>query len=352
MNLITPTLGGDDGEWDDKINACLELIDEHDHTPGKGLLITVAALDIDDDLVMGGLSLTGVGSVDFTAIAAPASGARRIFVSSVDNELYWRTNSGTNVKLTNGASINTTLVGGIVGDYAAVGAEVTYDDANKRYTFEQETDAWARLASGPVRIYEFNTTESVYVELAVAAALASSYTITLPDAVPAGTVPVQISASGIVSFSNVFVSPPGYTTEQTVSIHPCQYGLFDSTASWSMDSGGMWQIGTGTTDRLLIPVDLQSGDRIKAFSVKISKASDNTDTITATLFKRSISSSTSISVATNNENATGSTAVGNGSLTETYDSTKMYWIEIKHSDSSPSGTDTIGHAVVTIDRPA
>ena len=32
MSLITPTLGGDTGEWDDKINAALALIDAHDHS--------------------------------------------------------------------------------------------------------------------------------------------------------------------------------------------------------------------------------------------------------------------------------------------------------------------------------
>src|SRR5687767_7384758 len=110
MGLITPTLGGDSGTWDDKINACLALVDEHDHTPGKGVLVPIAGIDVDDDLAMGGLSLTGVGSVDFTAIAAPSSGSKRLFVNTADNELYWRTNAGTNVKLTSGTSINTTLV--------------------------------------------------------------------------------------------------------------------------------------------------------------------------------------------------------------------------------------------------
>lgn len=209
MSLITPTLGGDSGAWDDKINAALALIDAHDHKSGKGLAINTSAITIDADLSVAGYSLTSLGKIAFSAITAPVSGSKNLFVNSSDNELYWRTDSGTNVQLTDGASINTALVGGIVGDYSSVGAEVAYDDANDRYTFKQQSGTWARLASGPVRIYEFNTSESVYVEHAVAAALAASYTVTWPAALPAGASIIQISSAGVVSFSNTLPAITG-----------------------------------------------------------------------------------------------------------------------------------------------
>jgi len=211
MSLITPTLGGDSGTWDDKINACFVLIDSHDHTPGKGVKVPVAGLNINDNISLAGsYALQNIYSLDFSAVSAPNTGTKRLFVSSSDNELYWRTNSGSNVKLTLGTSINTTLVGGIVGDYSSVGAEVAFDDANKRYTFKDQSSPskkWARLASGPVRIYEYNTTESVYVEHAVDAALAASYTVTWPAALPASTLPLQISAAGVVSTPDSITLP-------------------------------------------------------------------------------------------------------------------------------------------------
>lgn len=204
MNIVLPTLGQDSGQWDDKLNAALTLVDAHDHTNGKGPRVPTAGININADLAFGGFGPTGLGKAAFNAVTALASGSKTLFVNSADNELYWRTNGGTNVKLTSGTSINVTLVGGIVGDYSSVGAEVAYDDANKRYTFKQQGSPkpWARIATGPVRIYEYNTTETVYVELAVDATLGASYTITLPAALPAADGAVlQITAAGIVSYA-------------------------------------------------------------------------------------------------------------------------------------------------------
>lgn len=202
MGIITPTLGGDKGVWDDKINAAMGLIDAHDHTAGKGLPITTAALDIDADLDVGGHALTSLGKITFSAIATLAAGLLDIYVDVNDNELYWRNASGANVKLTSGNSINTSLVGGIVGDYSTVGAEVAFDDANHRYTFKQQGSphTWAITASGEVRIYETSTSENVYVGQKAPTALAATYTLTWPLALPAVGQPVVCAADGTLTF--------------------------------------------------------------------------------------------------------------------------------------------------------
>jgi hypothetical protein len=260
MGLITPTAGGDSGTWDDKINAAFALVDAHDHTSGKGVAVPVSGLNINDDLPMGGFNIEAIGTLDFGAIAAPSTGSKRIFVSSADNELYWRTNAGVNVKLTNGASINTSLVGGIVGDYSTVGAEVAFDDANNRYTFKDQTSPskkWARLASGPVRIYEYDTTETVYVEHAVAAALASSYTVTWPAALPASTQPMYISSSGAVSFAapDKTLVLPGAAWQSNSGTYNSLYGAFVAEVA-------------GTTTCIL-PIPLHTGDTIKSITVSV-----------------------------------------------------------------------------------
>lgn len=218
MSIITPTLGGDSGQWDDKINAGFGLVDAHDHSSGKGVTVKTAGLEINADLTIAGYALTNVGKTAFTAVAALASGSKTLFVSSANNELYWRSNAGTNVQLTSGSSINTSLVGGIGGDYSTVGADLDYSDAAKTYTHKIETGTWARVASGPVRIYEYNTSESVYVEHAIDAALASSYTVTWPAAVPASTAIVQITSAGVVSFSNTIVNHLVMTVDKNITL--------------------------------------------------------------------------------------------------------------------------------------
>ncbi len=184
MSLVLPTPGGDSGTWDDLLNAALTLVDAHDHTTGKGPRVPTTGININADLTMASNALTNIGSLGFAEITALASGSRRLFFSSADHELYVRTNGGSNVKITNGASLNISLVGGIVGDYASVGAEAAYNDANDRYTFKQETGGgrvkqWATLAIGNVDIYEQMatadaTTISNRVRLSSPAALAAS----------------------------------------------------------------------------------------------------------------------------------------------------------------------------------
>jgi hypothetical protein len=209
MALVLPTEGSDDGEWDLYLNAALELVDAHDHSTGKGVKVKTNGLDIDADLSMasGGeySAITNAKAVDFQpqAAAALAAFAGALFTNSDDsNNLYFRTQAGTNVRITNGAVLDTTTSGGIGGDYSSVPAELNFVDASKTYTFKSSAAGnWSRLQSGPVRIAEFATTVANYVELASPAALASNYTVTFPAAVPASTSLVQMSSAGVLTAS-------------------------------------------------------------------------------------------------------------------------------------------------------
>lgn len=249
--VILPALQGDSGIWGDELNTALTLLDLCDHTPGKGVKVPTAGLNINADLTFAGFSATNVKSTDFAAVTALSTGARRLFVSASDNELYWRSNAGTNVKLTNGATINMSLVGGIVGDYAAVGAEVAFDDANDRYTFKQQGSpkVWARMASGDVRLYETGTSETVYTALKCDPALVASYDIQLPLALPASTKLLQLSAAGLVTATGVLASNEDITFSGTGQIRHGSYSdaqtiradvVTVGSASTGTDGGGSW----------------------------------------------------------------------------------------------------------------
>lgn len=334
MGIVTPAIGKDNGTWDDKINAAFALVDAHDHTDGKGVAVPVAGLDIDDDLPMGGFGVSNLGKISFTTITAPTSGSLDLFVNAADNELYWRTSSGTNVKLTNGASINTTLVGGIVGDYASVGAAVAYDDANDRYTFKQQSGTWARLASGPIRIFEFDTTESAYVEHIVAATLAASYTVTWPASLPSNTSPLYISSAGVISTADT----------EVLTLAP-QAGIGNSATQASRTE---FQLSpAGGLGFVWYAVRLPEGRTITGFSFRLNKASDNTNTITCELYKLVDGVATSINSQTNAANAPGNITLSATGLTTTIGAGETYVIQITNSDSTPSATDKIFNGTVT-----
>jgi hypothetical protein len=297
MNLVTPTLNNDNGAWDDKINVALGLIDAHDHTSGKGLRITPSAMNINANLGFGGFAITAAGQVAFTAVAALAAGSKTLFVSSVDNELYWRTNGGTNVKLTDGNSINTSLVGGIVGDYSSVGAEVSYSDAGKIYTFKNEdaTGKWSRVGAGTIRIFEHNTTETVYVELAAPAALAAPYTVTFATALPATTSFITISAAGQIVY---------HASLAEIAFNCSHWGVTLATAL----VGGS-ALGASGLYEAVIPLPV--GSVIKSWALVLDKTTSGVNTVTAQMFKTGSGGTTALGAAQTN------TAANPGSITLT-----------------------------------
>lgn len=276
MGLVTPTLNGDSGTWDDKINACFGLIDAHDHTPGKGPRIRSAALEINADVSWSGWAVTAVGQVNFQSVETLADGDQILFVDENDHELYWRTNAGINVQLTSGASINTSLVGGIVGDYSSVGAEVSYSDAEEIYTFQDQDAKWSHIAAGNVRMLQHGTTETVYVELAAPNALAAPYTATFPVALPGAQVLVQIDAAGQMVFSNtiladasITLSGTGEYKHGTKTVSQDATNGFTTTGTFATSAAS--DVLTATLDAsgvMRIPIlGLREGDRLKSIRV-------------------------------------------------------------------------------------
>lgn len=205
LSLTLPTRGATgSGHWADVLDANTAKIDAHDHTSGKGLRIKSAALNIDGDVSFSSTwAITALNRVSLSAVVAPIVN-RSLFCKSADGELYWLSATGTQVKMTSGSSLNVAaFTGGIGGDYTAVAAALNYDDSAKRYTHKGAAGTnWARLQSGPVRIAELDTAETVFVEQAAPAALAASYTMTWPTALPGSTLLAQIDATGQWIFSN------------------------------------------------------------------------------------------------------------------------------------------------------
>jgi hypothetical protein len=283
MGLVLPTRGSaGSGHWADALDAQATLIDAHDHKTGKGLPINSAALAIDGDVSFNSLwAVTALKRATFASVAPPAVN-KSIFVGdgtggTTANELYWTSASGANVKITSGSSLNVAaFTGGIGGDYTAVSASVQYDDANTRYTFKQGGGTtWARLQSGPLRIAELGTSETVFVEQVAPAALGASYTMTWPTALPGSAQLAQIDNTGQWSFTNTLPSNQNITLAGTGAVKHGTYTLQISAASFagngyvatpfSSSSGTMG--GTGAGFDVFASIPLPDGRRIRAIRV-------------------------------------------------------------------------------------
>lgn len=315
MTLVLPAIDGDSGLWDDELNTALTLVDGHDHSPGKGLRIKTAAIQIDAALNLAGFGAVNVGEVALAEIATPAAGARLLYVDTNDHELYWRSNAGVNVKLTSGVTLNTSLIGGIGGDYTAVGAEVDYVDADHAYTFKRNgaPKPWARISCGDVRLHETDTVESVYVGLKAPAALAASFDVTLPLTLPVSTLLVQMDAAGVLTTSNTITQPITLsggvvgTTSFTVEIdvptvvasanykHSYVKSRLVCAALARINNGATltfnaatlgWNLNTSSgAERLIYPLPVEFGDRITAWRLQVNNQSVG-GTVTARLYKK------------------------------------------------------------------
>lgn len=303
MGLALPTEDGSSGTWDTILNAALgatgDGIDGHDHTTGKGVPIPSAALAIDADVSWAGFSITNAKAFDFVPVAASSVAllSSALFVSSADNNLYFRNSLGTNVKIIDGSTLNISITGGIGGDYSSIGALLDYDDASDSYRFRQEAVTgvrqYAKIKSGDVSLYQYAAASAAAVPtnavtLKSPAALAASYTVTMPVAVPASTKALQMSSAGVMSASNTLVDY-GNSTERYKYISAAS-AQTTATGPTLAANGNGWSLLT-STGRLIYPVDLHYGDTLQSYEVAIIKASAS-GTITARLYKYNFATST------------------------------------------------------------
>src|SRR5215207_724150 len=201
MSLVSPTPGSDPSTWGTILNTLHAIVDAHTHKAGSGVKIGATAVQWDADITaaFGGIAyaLLGARAVDFTpqTAASVAALSSAFFANSDDaNNCYWRNASGVNVKLTDGNTIAISGAGGFGGDYVSAGATAGFTDGADTYFFKQQVgggvNQFARMQSADLDLYEFKAhpvagVPTQRVRLASPAALASSYTLTFPAALPA-----------------------------------------------------------------------------------------------------------------------------------------------------------------------
>lgn len=338
MGLIKPTENGDSGVWASLLDAMFDLIDQHDHSTGKGVKVsmfngvTVAA---DIPWSNGGTfyAIKDLKAIDFqpTTQASVSAFAGALFVDSSNNELSYRTTGGSIIRFTNGATFNFSAIGAIGGDYSSVGALVDFVDANDFYRFRQQVGGgvqqYARLECGGVDLFEYKAHPAVgvpanRVRMSSPAALAASYDMTWPGALPASTLPVKIDNTGQISFA------PNTLTYQHSSALTL---LGDATASKIANGstlGPEVALSTSVNEHVM-PLSIPIGT-ITAFDVKLNKSSA-AGTVTVKLFEaNAISAPTQIGATQSNGAANpGNITLAQSGLSFAMTAGRQYYIVLK-----------------------
>ncbi len=208
MNLPLPTVGVTPGpDYGNDNNDSFTLIDEHDHTSGKGVKVPVAGLNIDAALPVNSNDITLINSALFDNLSADISTVRGVYVKN--GELFYRDNVGNAVQITanGGLDVSTGNIAGLVAP-----ASATYAPMLKTFIWEYDTAKAARMASGDLQLYPYDgsTAFTEFTTIKTDSTLGTPNTVTLPKedgtigtdfgAVPLGSIVCLMSVPGLTGY--------------------------------------------------------------------------------------------------------------------------------------------------------
>ena len=207
MGLTLPVTGVETGpNWANEILAALNLIDAHDHTTSKGAEIPFSAINVNDDVDMGDNSMINIKSLFFNNQSLPYVENATLYISG--GELYYNNSSGVPLQITIGGALNgVTGSHGIGGDYGNMGctALVRYLNASGIFEFLASGTVYAPIYASDISIYE-GVAGAHKVKLKTVAGLGGDVTITLPSTLPISTLPMSISATGVITSAQIIAA--------------------------------------------------------------------------------------------------------------------------------------------------
>lgn len=218
--------------WASLINACLDVIDGHDHTAGKGIAIPTSALNINADLSLNAFNLQGIRGLRLNNQAATLTGAtdNRIIYSK-NGELAYRDAVGNEVIITSAGSVNA-AAGGWTGLSAP--ASASFSSGTGVFALLKDTSKSGKLSISDIAISEFNNATANPITIKSPAAVSASYSITLPASVPPSKLPMFMSSGGVLSTSGIMLLDDG-----SVSAPSHSFGSDTNTGIYRSASGAM-----------------------------------------------------------------------------------------------------------------
>ena len=198
MNLQLPTVTVTLGpEWASNINDAFSVVDQHDHSSGKGVKISPAGLNINSSLTFNNNRAINVSGSQFQSLSATQTGASNAnLIYVVGGNLYFTNGSGAVVQITSGGTL-----------LPSPGAITSYD----------RQSVSSNLVISPASTFVFLNVDT-----------AAPRTITLPDvtAVSDGRIYIIKDESGSANTNNITINAAGSDTidGQSSTVLDSNYG--------------------------------------------------------------------------------------------------------------------------------
>lgn len=277
MGLPISTVGVDSGlNWEMNLNAALTLLDQHTHAPGSGIAIQPDGLNINSDLTFQGNSATNLKSAVF-AVQTSVTTLDAVYVKGVD--LYYRDGSNNEIRMTAGGSVNATTSGISSGS-------ATASFVSSVLVVNSASNTPANIQGRSILLGN-NVSGSNYVTLSAPAALASSYTLTLP-LTPASTKIMVLDSSGNMSApytvdgttiaisSNVIGVPTGGIGTTQLAAGAAVGNIASGTITGAMLTGGaaVSNIGYTPVQTVTAGTGLSGGGTGQTLTITLNTAGD------------------------------------------------------------------------------
>lgn len=194
MNLVIPTVGQEQGPtYAFDVNSSLTLIDQHDHSPGRGVQITPAGMNINADLSMNGFSLLAAATIVFNASGSASTTPMSLSVapggeSPQQEDLWYTPDTGVPIQITKNGIVNV-VAASIPGESYAAGTFFWTQEQDALPTTPANFDIGSIVLRPNVALTTFG------VNLHPPSSISSQYDINLPI-LPPGAAFVTIDNSG------------------------------------------------------------------------------------------------------------------------------------------------------------
>lgn len=193
MNLPVPVVGQELGpQYATDINNCFSIVDQHDHSPGSGALITPNGININTAFTMNDNFITNIAGL--TLIPQGTTPAiNSIYESGVD--LYYVDGLGNNIQIT--------ANGGVAGSPGSISgltspASASYVSANSTFVWQSDVGIAANMDFGSAILRNLTPNSTFGVTLSPVSALGVNYTLTLPT-LPVATSFLQLDTAGNIT---------------------------------------------------------------------------------------------------------------------------------------------------------
>lgn len=215
MNLPIPVVGQEAGpDYAQDVNNSLTIVDQHNHSPGSGVQISPAGININTALTFNTNFATGLAGLTLVAQSSTPA-VNTIYESGVD--LYYVDGLGNNIQITKN--------GGVAGSPGSISnltspASATYVSASSTFVWQSDVSKAANMDAGSLLMRNLTPNSTFALTLQPPSALGNNYSLTLPN-LPGSLSLLTIDTSGNIAGS---ISVSGGITGSSIAANTITSG--------------------------------------------------------------------------------------------------------------------------------